>query len=183
MVGSIISGYLAIFLAVFWTECLPAATIKIAGTVGLMQQPTSHYYHGIIGLQLEGVFKNGDILVQGDVFGRPVHKMGSFEEQEFGYLLLIGHNVLQTKYQTVSAYGGIGRMFGKLSSIDDSKRPIKRSYAMTGPSFSAKYELRYLSSGIGLSHTTIIGYRDLDQLKAYVVWPFNFFTLHLGWRL
>ena len=176
-------SHLVTVLAGFWSLNLQGITWQIDGTLGLMQQPTSHYYLGVAGLELEGASQNGRFLIRTDGFARPTYTTGSFVEQEYGYRLLIGHRILQTRYQAVSAYGGIGRMFGELSNNEQLSQNAKRSYAMTGPSFSAKYELRYLSSSIALSHTTIIGYRDTDQLRAYVAWPFNFYTFHLGWRL
>lgn len=168
---------------------LYAVTYKVGGAAGLMQQPTSQYYHTIYGGFGELASNTGKLALRYSYIERPRFYSAGFSEQEFGNFLTVGTYVWAStsKVFTLNAHIGGGRMQGYITAEKDkdgatSDLPM-RKYHLNGLTAIGEGELKWKLFNIALSHQTFVGFDDNDQLSSYVAWPYNYYMGRIGFLL
>lgn len=167
----------------FASDVALAATFKVASTGGLMQQPTSHYYHAIYGLAVEGGVESQKFVVRGSYLERPEFRNAGFRDKDYGYFLMAGTKITKTKDRGLYAYFGGGRMLGYVKADPDTAvegDAKERDFGISGPSAVLEYVFRWKKLDLAANHQTFIGYGDKAQAEAYVAWPYNFFQVSAG---
>lgn len=166
-----------------------AVTFSIGTTGGLMQQPTSHYYHAVYGGYVESGTDSEKFLTRVAYIERPEFKAAGFIDKDYGYFALIGTKVTKTTSHGLYAYFGAGKMAGYIKQDPNASSRVEyddlkeRDYAMPGPTALLEYMWRYKGLTAGVNHQTFIGYQDKSQLRSYVAWPYNFFQVNLSYCL
>ncbi len=160
-----------------------AASFKVASTGGVMQQPTSHYYHAIYGISFEGGTDAEGMLVRGSYLERPEFRNAGFRDKDFGYFVMAGTKITKTKDRGLYAYFGGGRMMGYVKADPETElegEATGREFGLSGPTATLEYVVRWKRLALAANHQTFIGYGDKTQLDAYVAWPYNFFQVSAG---
>lgn len=160
-----------------------ATTLKIASSGGLMQQPTSHYYHAIYGVSVEGGTDAQGLVVRGAYLERPEFKNAGFRDKDYGYFAQIGTKITKTKDRGLYAYIGGGRMMGYVKADPETElegEARERDFGLSGPTATLEYVVRWKMLDLAANHQTFIGYGDKAQTEAYVAWPYNFFQVSAG---
>lgn len=147
---------------------------------GLMQQPASHYYHGIYGLNIQSNIIE-KMYVRIGYFERPEFESQTYTDKDYGFYGLFGIDVTRTKIQGLRAFSGIGRNKGYIVQIVEGDRE-ERFYTLKGLSFVMEYFLEVGQLDMGMSHMLFIGSNNNEHLKALVAWPFSFFTMSIGYK-
>lgn len=160
-----------------------AATFKVATTGGLMQQPTSHYYHAIYGASFEGGTDSQKFLVRGSYLERPEFDNAGFKDKDYGFFTAAGTKITKEKTHGLYAFFGLGRMAGYVKADEDTEvsgEATERDFAVSGPTAILEYVFRWKMLDLAVNHQTFIGYVDETQLNAFVAWPYNFFQVSTG---
>jgi hypothetical protein len=172
--------------ASFVAQAAAAVTLEVGTTGGLMQQPTSHYYHAVYGAYFETGRDSEALLGRAAYIERPEFRAAGFIDKDFGYFAMAGTKVTKTKDRGLYAYFGVGRMEGyvKVDPDGDASSDLEpRTYAMPGPTALLEYLWRFKGLTLSVNHQTFVGYQDKTQLKAYVAWPYNFFQVNAAYRM
>lgn len=162
-----------------------AVTVKAATTVGLMQQPTSHYYLFSYGgeAELQSDAEGGILRFQ--YVERPEFRTTGFRDKDFGGFVLAGTKLGKEKGRGLYAFLGLGQMAGYTKSVAGAPGigvPETRHYALNGPTAALEYLARLGPIDFALGHQTFVGFVDRAEMQAYVAWPYNFFSASMGYR-
>ena len=168
--------------SVIWAPSSYGAMIHAALTSGVMQQPTSSYYHLIYGAQADIGTDDGGILVRGSYFERPVFRSVGYLDKDYSWSGLVGSKLASAKRHGFFAFFGGGRVAGYIKPADASEDGASRDRSFNMPGFTAAMEYKWLGDRmfLGAGHQAIICFGDSAQTEAYVAWPFSLFTLSLG---
>lgn len=159
------------------------AVYKIGSLTGIMKQPSSNYYHFTYGGYGEFGNEKETILLRIGYVERPLYSELGFQDQESMIFAILGTKILNNKWHGLYAYFGYGEVTGFIKAddnIDPNLQGVKRDFRLPGPTAAIEYNLRLFKLDIALSHQTLIGYTDNEQLRAYVAWPYNFIFLKIG---
>lgn len=161
-----------------------AVVVKIASTGGLLQQPTSHYYHAIYGGLVDVARDDDWVIGRVQYLERPEFNVSGFADKDYGAFAMIGTKLTKAKSHGLYAFFGAGRMLGYVRASNDDTRlqaaAISRDYSLPGPTATVAYAWRWRSLELAANHQTFIGYVDEAQTEAYVAWPFNIFQATIG---
>jgi hypothetical protein len=163
-----------------------AVTYSVGTTGGLMQQPTSHYYHAVYGGFFEVGSDTEKFLGRAAYIERPEFRSVGFIDKDYGYFAMAGTKVTKTKNHGLFAFMGFGKMAGYIKADPTSAEASdlqSRNYSMPGPTALLEYMWRFHGLTIAANHQTFVGYQDQTQLKAYVAWPYNLFQVNLSYCL
>lgn len=169
--------------------CAPrtyGASYSVLSSAGLMQQPTSHYYHFVYGGSGQAEFFEQKFLVRGSYLQRPKFEEAGFVDQDSGAFAFVGSQIAGNKIFGVTALIGGGRINGYIRATDEyysSEDAPERSYSISGLSTALEASARWGSLHVAVNHQTFVGYVDREQLNAYVGWPYNFFLVNVGFTL
>lgn len=177
-VAGISVGFL-LFGSIFGAERATCASIRPSLLAGLMQQPSSQYYHYVYGGQLDLARAEDASFIRGQYLERPVFRHGGFQDQDFSAAVLFGARVLKHKNFGVSAVLGGGYAWGYLKE-DEQENPRRQTYRL--PGVATGVEGRWSNSWIDirLSHQLMICQNDNEQLQAHVAWPFTWFLFSVS---
>jgi hypothetical protein len=164
-----------------------ALTFKLAPTGAVMLQPSSSWYHAAFGLTLDLQTKDQKFVTRLAALERPEFRANGYEDKDWAGFFLLGSKVASTKFlrleHSVIAFAGPARVGGSIRSthaFDDVK---KRSFTMNGPAFGLEWSARLRSVELSAGHTMFVGFGDETQSRAFVAWPWNFFTVTAGWLI
>lgn len=173
------------FSCVFFQGNANGAHFGLELTTGLMQQPTSQYYLWTYGANATLASENQGLILRLSYLERPKFKSEGFQDQDSALFAFIGGKSREfTKSLYVLVYAGFGETSGYIESTDNKEVYQKRSYKLSGPSFSlqivyeASQRLRFT-----LSHETLVGISGQDDFDSYVVWPYLFYQFGIGYNL
>lgn len=153
-----------------------AVTYHIDSGAGIMQQPTSHYYHFVYGAQISAASQAEGFQWRASYIERPAFKDLGYEDKDFGWFTMVGTKLTKSsKTSGVYALGGGGRVSGY---IKDSTQ--KHGFALVGPTVALEYVYRLGPVQWTIGHQTFVGFVDKDEVEAYVAWPYTFFNTTLG---
>ena len=176
----------------FWCAlvCAPAsfaASLGFLSTAGVLQQPTSHYYHACYGFGIEAANDKKSLITRLHYMERPEFSTQiasedgqpvRYVDKESGGFLTLGTRLSRTQKHGLFAYFGLGQMTGYIRSSDG----IKRGFSLPGPTASIEYQKQFGNMFVTIGHQTFAGYVDRTQLYAFVAWPYNIFNLNIGYR-
>jgi hypothetical protein len=165
-----------------WAPSSFAALFQPALLSGVMQQPTSSYYHLIYGAQADFGSSDGAILLRGSYFERPAFKRVGYVDQDYGWSALLGSKLASTKSHGFFAFFGAGRVAGYIKPVTPVEDGSSQSRSFNMPGLTASMEYKWLGDRLflGAGHQTIICFGDSAQTEAFVAWPFSLFTLSVG---
>jgi hypothetical protein len=179
-------------LATLALLCIAAAPLEatqwVAGPhAGLMQQPTSQYYHfvygGYVGVQTEAQ----RIGLRYQYFERPRFSAAGFEEQEFGHFVFIGGKITDPKKPYgLHAYLGGGKVSGYIKKEEQTNPDIhypKRRYAINGATLAIDAAIRVSKFEFAIGHQHFTGISSREEFDSHVGWPFNFYSVKIGLAL
>ncbi len=166
-----------------WAGDALAVAYSVGTTGGVLQQPSSHYYHAIYGGQLGFNIDSEKLHVRAGYFERPEFRSVGYIDKDFGYHLLVGTRVTKAKDHGVRAFLGYGRIEGYIK-VDKTKLVAtgvdERRYGINGPIAAVEYALRWNHLEIAAGHQSFTGYAGKEQSEARVAWPYNLFTISMG---
>ena len=154
-----------------------AASWEADTVTGVMEQPTSHYYHLIFGASVQGGTTSEGFLVKGTYWQRPTFEAAGYADQDEGWWGMVGTKVTKEKDRGLYAYAGFGRVGGW---VKDLSQGSKSTYLVNGPVFDVEYALHFGHFSMAVGHQQFIGYVSKFQVDAYVAWPYSFYTINLG---
>lgn len=156
-------------------------TFQIGPTGGLMQQPTSNYYHAVYGGYLQAATDNEGFITRLAYTERPEFRSVGFADKETFTLGMIGSKFTKGKSHGLYAFVGGGQTRGyvrRLESIDGEVN--QRSFVLGGPSFSMDYAFHFGALDFGISHTLFVGYGGRTEFDARVAWPYNITLIQMA---
>lgn len=148
--------------------------------IGVMQQPASHFYHAVYGLNSQvSLFKSMQVRLGG--FERPKFESEGYVDREYGVYILLGGVVAKDKRHEMRAYVGSGNNKGFINEVNSDSRS-SRSYSINGVLFSMEYSLGIKNYEVNFAHSQFVGSNNREHLEAFVAWPFSFFSVGIGYR-
>ena len=165
-----------------------AASFSIGTTGGVMQQPTSHYYHATYGLEATTGTESQRFLLRASYVERPEFSADGYADKDSGWFGQVGSKLTKKANQGLYAFIGGGRMAGytKLTTTTTASAPntadskIASNYIQSGVSASIDYAVRWGQFDLAAGHQVFIGVVDRTQLQGYVAWPYTFFHIRAG---
>ena len=161
------------------------ATNGLAGTLrptvvsGVMQQPTSQYYHLAYGAQLDFARKDDAALMRWQYIERPAFHSSGYVDQDFSAAFFFGANVLKKDRFGMTALVGGGYAWGyiKEETVD---LPKHESFSLPGiaTALEARWTTRLLD--VRLTHQVMVCQNSKVELEAYVAWPFTWTLLSIS---
>lgn len=152
------------------------ASLRPTIVTGLMQQPSSQYYHYVYGGQLDIARKDDVAYMRLQYLERPAFESAGFIDQDFSAAVFFGKSVLKRGGFGVSALVGAGQNWGYLkeAKVDN---PRREAYRM--PGIGTALEAKWSSARVDLrvSYQTMICQNDRELFDYYVAWPFSWFLL------
>ena len=164
-------------------EAAEAVTLKVASTGGLMQQPTSQYYHAVYGGYVEIASASQRLIGRGQYVERPEFSNVGYVDKDYGAFAQVGAKLTAAKTHGLLAFVGYGRMSGYIRAESATRAQTdvsERHYAIPGPIAAVEYAVRLGRIDLAVNHQTFVGFADRTQTDAYVAWPFNFFQVSAG---
>lgn len=171
-----LGGFLLVF--VMASQRASAVVYRIDSSAGLMQQPSSQYYHYTYGGSLSLGIESYQAFMKVNYFERPKFESNGFEDQDYGTFLQFGKKVNKAKWHGLVAYFGYGVMQGHVKK--DGENSETRRYELEGFTLTLEYEVILKSLRFALNHQTFVGIASKSDLEAYVAWPFNMINLSMG---
>ncbi len=159
----------------FFTKTVLANSLRLGSFVGLMQQPASEYYTAVYGGEM---MLGEDYVTTASFLERPKFRASGFEDQERGYFLLSGAKLTEDKIGGLYAKIGFGTMQGFIKSLDSDR---ESSYSLSGPAAELQYIFSWKYGEISFAHRMFAAYSTKEQFKAYVLWPYSFFTINFSY--
>jgi hypothetical protein len=150
---------------------------------GLVQQPTSQYFHLGYGISLWAASSSQRIGLRATYFERPKFRSNSFEDQDRGGAALAYGSIWHKARTRLLAGVGAGRFDGYVRPQETQSDFETRTYSIPGVVVWAQLTQSYGRLSFGMSHWTLAGYAGREQFDALVVWPFSVFSLSIGWSV
>lgn len=183
----ILIAWFYVFLTALSATSATAATFGILTTAGVMQQPTSHYYHACYGTSIDASTEKQGFVARVSYIERPefsttvtseTSEKTQFHDKEYAIFGLFGTKATKTRSHGLYVFFGGGRVNGYINSSSG----LDRKFSLPGASAVAEYQLHKNNFILAAGHQTFAGYVDDVQLKALVAWPYNFFHASIGYR-
>lgn len=160
-----------------------AITIGAQSISGLMQQPTSQYYHLVYGGNLEVLTESEGVIGRFSYLERPKFVASGFVDQETFLSATIGSKITKAKNHGLYAFAGGAYAAGYIRPEDESSNLDRRGFQMRAATFGLEYGGKWRSFFASVSHQTIIGVINKQQSDINVAWPYQFYLANLGMRL
>ena len=156
-----------------------AVSMRPVAVTGVMQQPTSQYYHWIYG----GMFDVGptpNYSLRASYFERPAFHSAGYVDQEF--LAFAQGGGLITRKSIVDIYGflGAGRVWGYLKEeeAETALVPAKReTFSMPAAALSMEAGFALGAMDVRIGHSQIVCMGTSEQLRSKVAWPYTTYYL------
>lgn len=175
------------FCLFFWGvkgSSLAAVTYKFGGLSGVMQQPSSNYFHYIYGVYGEINNKNNGLSLRVGYLERPLFEAVGFVDQEFFRFVEIGSNLNVAKGHDIYVHMGGGEVNGFIKVDKHNSyqliRGEDRYFSLKGLALAMEYVFSFSMFEMALSQLSFVGYGNDAQFKAYVAWPYHFTFLRIG---
>ncbi|MCX6109035.1 MAG: hypothetical protein NTZ90_05455 [Proteobacteria bacterium] len=174
------------FMGLAWlrqTGVATAATWSINSTGGVLQQPTSHYYHAIYGAEALFATTTEGLLIRASYLERPEFHDAGYADKDYGWFGLIGTKVTKAANHGLFAFIGGGRMSGYVKADSDyrgTSGEASNHYLISGLTVAMAYGVHLGPVYLAAEQQTFVGYVDKVQLDALVGWPFHFFQIKAG---
>jgi len=161
---------------------LYAAVFSVGTTAGVMQQPTSHYYHATYGAEFTSGTNSEAFLVRSAYLERPEFRGGDYADKDYGWFVLVGSKVTKKSNHGLYAYMGGGRMAGYTKDRAPSSTTFSTpsNYVQSGLVSGIEYAVTLGGFEMAAEHMLFVGAVDKVQLQSYVAWPFTFFQIRVG---
>jgi hypothetical protein len=160
-----------------------AAILAINSTAGVLQQPTSHYYHAIYGAEAQFSTATEGFLLRASYLERPEFKDAGYADKDFGWFGQIGTKVTKATNHGLYAFIGGGRMGGYVKADAGHRGDSGKAgnhYLLPGLTAAMSYAARLGPVYLAVEQQAFVGYVDKFQLNALVGWPYNFFQFKVG---
>jgi len=160
-----------------------AISYSVGPAAGLMQQPTSQYYHYVYGSYAEVSTDDRKVYLKALYLERPRFNASGFSDQEFVGFGFIGTQLTSAKKPyAINALVGGGKISGYIrqNNSDGEQSYSSRSYALNGAALGVEASMTFSKFHASLFHQTFIGLSSQEDYDADVVWPFNFFVAKIG---
>ena len=168
--------FLVLFSAIIRATSAVGATLRPTAVTGLMQQPSSQYYHLIYGGQIDIAKKDDAAQMRLQYLERPPFRRVGFVDQDFSGAVFFGKGIIKDKVFGVSALVGGGYAWGYIKE-DTEDNPVKNSYKLPGIATALEARWTFKSLDLRATYQTMICQNSKTQLQAYVAWPFNWFLV------
>ncbi len=178
LIFAIIGAFLALSSSVSF-----GISYSVGPAVGLMQQPTSHYYHYVYGSYLEAGTENRRIYLKAIYVERPKFNASGFSDQEFGGFGFLGTQLTPIKkYYAINTMIGGGKVSGYIKQNDDSGGSSypARKYSLNGLALGVEASVALYKVHASIFHQSFIGLSSQEDYDSDVAWPFNFFLVKVG---
>jgi hypothetical protein len=158
--------------------CAPALAVstEVQSIAGVMQQPSSHYYHAIVGAAVKHAF-TPRFEVQATYWQRPKNSGNGYEDQDRGLTAGIATKLNSSKRYSLLSGIGAGAISGYIKKTDSGET---RNYRISGLSLDLSAKLHLDNVSIGVMHQAFTGFGSQLETKAFVGWPFSVFAATVG---
>lgn len=152
-----------------------AISVRPIAATGVMQQPTSQYYHWIYGGILD-VGPTDDLSVRASYFERPAFRSAGYVDQEFLSFLQAGGSISRRSVFDIYGYVGAGRVWGYIKedlpkeNADTAKR---ETFSMPALALSMEAGISVGLLDLRLGHSMAVCLGANDQIKTKVAWPYS----------
>lgn len=146
--------------------------------VGLMQQPTSSYFHQVVGGYADAYSDDRSLFLRLGRIQRPEFRSAGFIDQEIYHFGMVGTSLVGAKWFDLEAAAGVGQVTGSLTPV--STELDTRFFEVSGSVLSLEGKMIWEIFEVGLSHQLFTGFRTQDQIDINVVWPYVFMQLRVG---
>lgn len=156
-----------------------AVSMRPVAVTGVMQQPTSQYYHWIYG----GMFDVGPtpgLSLRASYFERPAFHSAGYVDQEFLAFAQMGGLIARKSIIDIYGFIGGGRVWGYLKEDNSevASTPVRReTFAMPAAAFSMEASLSLGLVDMRIGHSQIVCMGTSDQVKSKVAWPYTTYYL------
>lgn len=156
-----------------------AVSIRPVAATGVMQQPTSQYYHWMYG----GIFDVGptpNLSLRGSYFERPAFHSAGFVDQEFMSFIQGGGSITRKNVFDIYGFAGLGRVWGYIKEdlAKDDPAPIRReTYSMPSIVLSMEAGVALAALDLRIGHSQIVCMGSRDQVSTKVAWPYTSYYL------
>ena len=174
----------ATLMSVVTLLCCPLPEARAASAwptllPGLMQQPSSQYYHYVYGGQLDFARKNDVAMLRLQYLERPAFRNAGYIDQDFSAAAMFGKSVLNVGNIGINALVGWGYTWGYIKD-DTDVAPRREGYRLTGVATSLEAKWGTTNIDFRLAHQMMVCQNSKTQAEAYVAWPFSWFLLSLS---
>ncbi len=179
MEGPLACAVMTLLGSLLLTSHALAAAIRPSIVTGLMQQPSSQYYHAVYGGQVDIARKDDIAYMRLQYLERPAFRSSGFVDQDFSSAVFFGKSVYKKGSLGLGALIGAGYNWGYIKETG-VENPIREAYRM--PGVGTGLEGRWSTKKVDLrfSYQTIICQNDRDLFNYYVAWPFSWFLLSVS---
>jgi hypothetical protein len=154
-------------------------TLGSAG--GLMQQPSSEYYHFVQGAFVQLITSQSNHGVRLSYWERPVFRSNSFQDQEFGAVAVAQFAVRRGKNWRGNLGIGAGRVQGYISALDErGVRTTSSRFHIDGLASELSLQWKLGRLHFGIDHGMMIGLGPKIETEAYVAWPYQTIFINIG---
>jgi hypothetical protein len=176
-----ICALLIMWVAVIVPSHAQAITMHAGTSGGLMQQPTSNYYHAVYGGYLQVSTDNESLLLKASHSERPEFNANGFSDKETFSMGFLGSHFSKEKDRGLYAFIGGGETYGYIKS-EEAEGEIQqiRAFKMNGPAFSMEYLFRIGPLDLAINHMLFVGYGGEVEFESNVAWPYNITQLQIG---
>lgn len=155
--------------------CAFAISMRPTAATGLMQQPTSQYYHWIYGGMVD-VGPTPNLSLRGSYFERPAFHNAGFVDQEFLAFMQGGGSITQKSIFDIYGFIGGGRVWGYIkdeASVDGLTPMRRETFAMSALALTMEAGLSFAYMDLRLGHSQILCMGTSEQIKNKVAWPYS----------
>ncbi|MEI6398827.1 MAG: hypothetical protein WCO71_08665 [Pseudomonadota bacterium] len=175
-----VATLMSLFTLLFGLEPVAlAASARPMLLTGLMQQPSSQYYHYVYGGQLDLARKNDVAMLRLQYLERPAFRNAGYVDQDFSAAAMFGKSVLRIGNIGVNALVGGGYAWGYIKD-DADVAPRREAYRLPGIATSLEAKWGTNNIDFRLAHQMMICQSSKVQAEAYVAWPFTWFIFSMS---
>jgi hypothetical protein len=175
-----VATLMSVFTLLFEFEPVArAANARPMLLTGLMQQPSSQYYHYVYGGQLDLARQNDVAILRLQYIERPAFRNAGYVDQDFSGAVLFGKSVLTTGNIGVNALVGGGYTWGYIKD-DSDVAPRREAYRLPGITTSLEAKWGTSSIDFRLAQQMMICQNSKTQAEAYVAWPFTWLLFSMS---
>ena len=154
-------------------------SVRPSADAGLMQQPTSQYYHAVRGGHFDAANEKESLVARIAYTERPEFIDAGYRDRDFAAWIQFGQKLVNYGNVGISAFAGAGEVWGYIKD-DKPSKARREDFSLPGLALSMEASSTWDHFDMRLGHSIFAGQKDKTQLESFVVWPYTFFYLSLA---